>query len=45
MGKPLTNEDIQFIEELDLDLLKKNYKSIISFIVGTGSFYIISRNF
>ena len=31
MGKPLTEEDIQFIEELDFDLLKKNYKSIILF--------------
>jgi len=40
MGKPLTEEDIQFIEELDFDLLKKNYKSIL-FIVVTVSFYFI----
>jgi len=45
MGKPITNEDIQFIEEMDLKRLIKHYKSIISFIVVTGSFYIISRNF
>jgi len=45
MGTPITEEDIKFIEELDFDLLKKNYKTIISFIVITCSFYIISRHF
>lgn len=44
MGTPITEEDIKFIEELDFDLLK-NYKTIISFIVVTCSFYIILRHF
>ena len=45
MGKPLTNEDILFIEEMDFEVLQKNYKSILLFIVITSSFYIISRHF